>query len=100
VEHLRLFPRPQPPRAGPTICFCACHGDEFTEPPINGIVTPGVSRQDARSAVMACPECLRYHCVALSGRPPELDLPLSGHRYSPPPLVAVPQADGGEGGEA
>jgi hypothetical protein len=96
VEHLRLFPRPQPPRAGPTICFCACHGDEFTEPPINGIVTPGVSRQDARSAVMACPVCRPFHCVALSGRPPELD---ARRPYNPPPLVAVPQADGGEGAE-
>lgn len=103
---LRLFPRrepePAPPRilprrAGALRCWCCCHADEDSGPvSISGTCTPGVERTDVLGAAAACPVCLRWHCPALAGRPPELDP--TRRPYSPPPLVAVDpvaQADGG-----
>lgn len=101
MDHLRLFPRPMVPRAGVDRCWCLCHRDaeESPAPAVNRCCTPGVERRDALAAAAACDVCKRYHCLALAGRPPELD-PVS-RPYNPPPLVAVPQADGagGEGPE-
>jgi hypothetical protein len=112
-----LFPRAlhHPALISCGFCRCACHdsveGDVQAAaqktgaalPPMRaagglGTIAVAVTRPD--EAAVACDRCRDGHCPALSGRPPELDLPLSGHRWNPPEPVAVPQADGGEGGEA
>lgn len=74
-----LIPRTTPALAGARTCWCPCHADgEANVAPINGLVTPGVPREDAIGAATACPRCLRYHTPALSGTPPEL-----GYRATP-----------------
>lgn len=93
----RLFPpRPPVPRAGLVTCACRCHrsAEDGPAPTINGMCPPGVPRDDAIGAASACPVCLRWHCVALSGRPAELDA-RPRRPWNPPSLMeAVPQADG------
>ena len=101
MEFPRLFPSPRVSPVGVVRCNCLCHNaPDAPAPVINGIATPGVDRRDALGAASACSRCQHGHRLALSGRPPELDLPLSGRRWNPPSLeAAVPQADGGDGAE-
>lgn len=100
MEFPRLFPRQRISPVTATHCTCRCH-TTAEEPAFlgNGCATPGVLRTDPTGAVASCARCTWGHCIALSGRPTELDAPLSGRRWNPPSLEAVTQADGGAVGE-
>lgn len=75
-------------------CLCDCHTapDDST---FGRIEAPSVPCTDPIAAITACATCRHHHTLAFSGRPPELDAPLSGRRWNPPSLEAIPQADGG-----
>lgn len=75
-----LIPRPKPPFYGPTRCFHGCHTDGEQPQTVNGLCSPGVSRDDAIGAATACDTCRHVHTPALSGAPPEL-----GYRQKPAP---------------
>ena len=69
-------------------CQCPCHdvaegdlqsdaqqqGEHLRRARINGLGAVAVKVDLEVDAFFACPTCQRYHCSALSGRPPELDV--------------------------
>lgn len=118
------FPSPRPPVpqlavATPHSCRCWCHSEgalsgaayEISEydaeapPRINGIGNRVVDTRDPLAAAVACNSCRDRHCLALSGRPPELDRLVYRYRPDPTEYRDGPRTekqgdgDGGEGAE-